>query len=722
MSFSTDTTDSIVARVISTWRDSGRPDAEEFLSRHPALQQHKSLVLDLAYEEYCLRTEAGEQVAASTFCDRFPSYRRSLRRLIDVHDNFEQEPELAGCVADHPWPEPGSEFLGFELIEELGRGAFARVFRAVQPALGRRNVVVKVSRFGAGEAETLGRLVHQNIVPVHSVSMDEETGMTAICMPYLGHGTLYDLLDTRFGGRPCRRDAQLILDVGRRESVLAAVPSTQLNADPRLKRFGYEAGVVHLMSQLADALHYAHSMGVCHRDLKPSNILLSPAGRPLLLDFNLSSDTEFDHRLVGGTLPYMPPEQLQATVLDEPTDRPSGDPRWDIFSLGVLLYELLGGTLPFGDRVSEDPQQAAQQLLDCQKKGCPGIRTLNPLINAPLAAVVHECLNYDPDRRPAKAEELARRLRAQLSPLAELQRWARRRRLLLAYTGTVIGLGGAGLAVFLGTRLPKSERDYLAGIRAFGGGRWNAAADFFTRSYQEDPQRYPPLFARGQVRALQRRYEEALADLRQVERRIKRPEVLEWLAYCLIRQGNSVAASPHLSQIADLPGHQTARLWNNRGYVYRKRGVRQRAIQCFDRALEIDSNCWQAYQNRARVRSDAIAAHETESSGNGKASVADIRQAIRLGPENCRLFYDGGIILYRYEKSAAGQREAIRLLGEAIRTGIDRDLVVRRSGLDDVVVRALERWNDGARAPDPSDSKPAIQEDACLMTPECCFP
>ena len=81
------------------------------------------------------------------------------------------------------WPRPGQFYAGFQLGRELGQGSFARVYLAREPALGDRPVVVKVTRHGCAEAETLGRLQHPHVVPVFSVRRNADTGLTAICMP-----------------------------------------------------------------------------------------------------------------------------------------------------------------------------------------------------------------------------------------------------------------------------------------------------------------------------------------------------------------------------------------------------------------------------------------------------------------------------------------------------------------------------------------------------------
>ena len=118
---------------------------------------------------------------------------------------------------------------------------------------------------------------------------------------------------------------------------------------------------------------HAHRCGLSHRDLKPSNILLSPSARPLLLDFNLAVDEQRPVAEIGGTLPYMAPEELNR-LRDEPAGIRSQpyDPSSDFFSLGVVVYELLTGTLPFGPVFGDDSvREAAAHLHSRQAQGPP---------------------------------------------------------------------------------------------------------------------------------------------------------------------------------------------------------------------------------------------------------------------------------------------------------------------------------------------------------------
>ena len=115
----------------------------------------------------------------------------------------------------------------------------------------------------------------------------------------------------------------------------------------RLRGLGYVPAVLWLVARVADGLAHAHERGILHRDLKPANILFADDGEPLLLDFNLAADTKLrihaSAAMVGGTLPYMAPEQLAAFR----DGRTAVDARSDLYSLGVILHELLTGQHPF---------------------------------------------------------------------------------------------------------------------------------------------------------------------------------------------------------------------------------------------------------------------------------------------------------------------------------------------------------------------------------------
>src|SRR5262245_22797930 len=127
---------SLVSSIKDRWLRGTPADARAVLSEHPELQGDKSTVLELAYEEYCVRWETGNPPDPDEFCERFPTYKTSLRRLLEAHRCIEETPSPKAELRSRRWPEPGDTFLGFTLLRELGRGAFARVFLAAEPALG----------------------------------------------------------------------------------------------------------------------------------------------------------------------------------------------------------------------------------------------------------------------------------------------------------------------------------------------------------------------------------------------------------------------------------------------------------------------------------------------------------------------------------------------------------------------------------------------------------
>ena len=216
------------SEIFELWQRSRPMDVRAFLERYPELAADRVRLRDLAFEEFCQRRQAGEDPDPDEFCACFPACRSELRKLIECQDFVLGHADLWLHAEPTPWPAPGEVFLGFELVRELGRGTFSRVFLAREPALGYRWVAVKVSVLGATEAAILGRLDHPNIVPVHSAGLDEGSGLVAVCMPYLGRATLADVCE-RVAGRPTLpRRARFLLDAVRE----AAPPSGEEAPDP----------------------------------------------------------------------------------------------------------------------------------------------------------------------------------------------------------------------------------------------------------------------------------------------------------------------------------------------------------------------------------------------------------------------------------------------------------------------------------------------------------
>ncbi|MCO6456905.1 MAG: tetratricopeptide repeat protein [Pirellulaceae bacterium] len=327
--------------ILKDWKRGLPCDARAALDAHPQVGRFPNLALELAYAEYCQRVDRGEQVQAEAFCQRFPECEASLWRQLAVEELLGPGPvDEAGVV----WPEVGSALAGYVLLDELGRGTFSRVYLAAEEVLGHRLVAVKVCLHGSDEAETLGKLRHPHIVEVYSARSLDDGPLTLICMPYAGRATL-ELLRAarRRGERPTAR--QLCRELARREHPLIARQSAPTAG---WLRGSYTDCVLRIGAAVARAVARAHEHGVAHLDLKPSNVLLSADGVPRLLDFNLSRDRLRMSTRLGGTLPYMSPEQLTAMYGDEAAaDSLTGAS--DVYSLALLIHELLAGQLPGGE-------------------------------------------------------------------------------------------------------------------------------------------------------------------------------------------------------------------------------------------------------------------------------------------------------------------------------------------------------------------------------------
>ncbi len=397
----------------------GIPDSvESYLRRFPELSADRGQVLDLIYAEYCERRQLQLPVESEDYYRRFPEFQDSLERLFridsllggddaDLHAGLNR----AG-LATLNLPTQGDRFLDFHLIAELGEGTFGRVFLAEQMTLSDRLVVVKITSQRTIEHQTLARLRHPNIVPVLSVHQDDLTGLQAVCMPHQGAVAL-SAVRSLWKDRP---ELPLKADVFL-ESLERLTPpdSRKLESDSNSPPFPGRDNFVYaccwLFHRLALALAHAHARGILHRDIKPSNILLSASGQPLLVDFNLAFN-QFESKgnhaaFFGGTLPYMPPEQLEALHPAERGSPDQVDPRSDIYGLAATFFELLTGQLPFGEPPKvRDLLPVLRDQLD-RRQSVPSARALNPRVPRDLNALITKCLNPQSDHRYETAAELA---------------------------------------------------------------------------------------------------------------------------------------------------------------------------------------------------------------------------------------------------------------------------------------------------------------------------
>lgn len=396
---------------------------EDYICEFPELLVDGEPPCDLIYEEFHLRRMQGDIVAVDDYARRFPRCESQLRKLVGVGAPVSSM-ALHNSRA-HEELEVGQRIDDFELLAKVGRGAFATVFLARQVSM-QRLVALKVSAERGSEPQTMAQLDHPHIVRVYDQRHVESPRLRLLYMQYAPGGTLHEVVQ-RISDMPVgQRQGRVLL-----ESVDAAlikagqIPSEDSVTRRRLAAMDWTEAVCRLGAQLAQALDYAHRHGVLHRDVKPANVLLSAEGAPKLADFNVSSSSQLEGSTpaayFGGSLAYMSPEQLEAAHPEHERRPEELDGRSDLFSLAVLLWELMHGERPYrDDRLEADWSTTIQSLLDRRRKSLISLPPGAP--DGPLARRVRQVLaramSPDRDMRPENGSQLARELYLCLQPRA----------------------------------------------------------------------------------------------------------------------------------------------------------------------------------------------------------------------------------------------------------------------------------------------------------------
>lgn len=368
------------------------------------------------------------------------------------------------------------------LVAQLGSGSSGRVFLARQISLADRAIVLKVTVGTHQEHLNLARLQHTNIMPLYWASSLPHQGLRVLAMPYLAKATLSRLLE-RLGTTPIATwdGNRVFTELQADQDELPLHIPLQEHAVQQLKQSTWIDFVLRLGQTLAEALAFAHQRNLLHLDVKPSNILITPDGQPILLDLDVARQPitagTTSVPWFGGTPGYMSPEQRQAMqtlAQHQPVTIPV-DERSDIYSLGVVLYLALGGTLD-----------------DHERPGIERLPHLNPRVGREVLDIVGRCIAEKPSDRYPDCAALAADLERQLHDLPlqgvperlpdRWRKWRRRRPfglpllLLFACFAAAVGFGSFSVQQRNAERRQQAESALLDGQDLLRQGHFEAAA------------------------------------------------------------------------------------------------------------------------------------------------------------------------------------------------------------------------------------------------------
>jgi eukaryotic-like serine/threonine-protein kinase len=410
------------------WQQHSFPKTiEEYVADFPELAADGNLPCDLIYEEYLIRRHLPDAPEPAAYFRRFPRESKSLRRMFDLKQTCSPTTTLA-VGARRPPLDVGQQIDDFDVLLRLGEGAFASVYLARQRSM-QRLVALKVSRDHGSESQTLAQLDHPGIVRVYDQRILPAQRLRLLYMQHVLGGTLQGVLQQSRAVPAGLRSGKTLLDAIDDALVQngQAIPQDS-STRRRLATFTWPATVCWLGARLASALEHAHRHGVLHRDVKPANVLLDADGAPKLADFNVSFSSKLDGATpaayFGGSLAYMSPEQLEASNPEHDRKPDELDGRSDIYSLAVMLWELLTGTRPFGEeRVAANMIETLTQLTKRRRSGVPDTATgsaggLPPDMPGGMKELLLACLAPEPADRPATAAVMARQLEICLQPRA----------------------------------------------------------------------------------------------------------------------------------------------------------------------------------------------------------------------------------------------------------------------------------------------------------------
>jgi formylglycine-generating enzyme required for sulfatase activity/serine/threonine protein kinase len=513
--------------------------------------------------------EQGRDVSAADLCKDCPHLVGELSRRIEalrgtswmdkpVDGNGNDPPPTDAPDPDTP---PRTLVNRYRLDQKVAEGGFAQVWKGYDLEL-LRTIAVKMpkpSHIGAvdsfmAEARRVARLKHPGIVPVHDVGKDGDDFF--IVSEFVEDGSLGDRL--KQGPIPPEQSCRWL-------------------------------------AELADALDYAHKNGVIHRDIKPANILIDHHGRALLADFGIALSANKTGQFAPsiGTLAYMSPEQLEGKPLD---------PRSDVYSVGVLLCQLLTGKLPYDAR---DTNSLRKEIVSGAIRLSGNGGTLSP----ELRGICLKCLAHNPKERYATAKDLANDLRS-VQPIKS-------HRTALVISGIAVlvtllsvpfvwnsffkakeeGQQPVQVAEPSSTNKAKADEAFARGKRLFDEKKYEAALADFTEAVTADGGRAEPYHRRALCRVNLQRYEDALPDfVKAVELDPSNPEIRKHHSLALSNLGRwdeaiaALEAALKLSPADPTEYHDlAARNYSNRAKGNSEAGRWDTALPDLSAAIRHDS-------------------------------------------------------------------------------------------------------------------------------------
>jgi len=414
-------TESFSARFREAWSAGDRPSIEHCMSKVNGEKQQEQFRELLSVELQERRKKEGDKPSQDEYLSRFPDQAEIVAELFDGFDSFHVSCDsTVGYESsghnDVSVKRPGSRLSQlvsrYRLIKKLGQGGFGEVWLAYDEKLEThvaikgprtdRPLSEKAIRAFLDEARKTRQLECHGVVPVYDVV--EEDGVCFVVMKYMKGGNLADKI------QEAKRNNKQVM--------------------PPLE-------AAKLIAYVADALHGIHVKNFIHRDIKPHNILLDEDDKPYLADFGLAVDESelYQERAARvGTYAYMSPEQAQGK-----SNRAS--PQSDIYSLGVVLYELLTCRLPYED-VAKSSLEYLQKVVSADPpRRAP--QTISPDVPAWIDQVCLKCISKDLTTRYFSAKLLANELRVTnggtrtFGPV--------RKRTMVIGVASAIGLIGLGL-------------------------------------------------------------------------------------------------------------------------------------------------------------------------------------------------------------------------------------------------------------------------------------